>query len=162
MDGITILQTITTITEVNKTATSIICLIYFVISIASMIFCYFKGWIFAFLGIISLSACLWTAAIEPLTTEVNLGYDKIVAYVDTSVVTDEQIMTKYKILSKDGEVYTLREREETEITGDIQKEHIHQWEILKTEEVSLFNASRTNVTLQCSECKGEKLVSYAE
>ena len=57
---------------------------------------------------------------------------------------------------------TLREREETEITGDIQKEHIHQWEILKTEEVSLFNASRTNVTLQCSECKGEKLVSYAE
>ena len=90
----------------------------------------------------------------PPTIEVDLGYEQIIAYVYLSITSEEQIKGKYEIISKNEDIYTLREKEE--ITEDVvQNEHVHQWEVIDTNK----KKDGTAYTIEYTDCKQKKQIS---
>ena len=164
MDGLTILEVVTTAQEPNIIWAIVIMLIATFLGL----FCFLVGLIFfkydtkadTIIGSILLFGafvCIFVVMgaeyIVP-AEEIDLGYEQIVAYVDTSVMTEEQIKEKYEIISQNGEIYTLREKKK--ITEDVvQNENVHQWKVTDT----CRKEDETEYIIECTECKQKKQVS---
>lgn len=106
-------------------------------------------------GLSMLSLILIAGLSEhPIKKKVDLGYEQIIAYVDLSITTEEQVKEKYEIISKNGDVYTLREKKEI-TEDDVQNEHVHQWEVTDINK----KKDGTEYTIECKECKQKRQIS---
>lgn len=160
MEGMTILEIIGRMgTEVDTKTSITICLIAVIVGVILILVGFDYGAIFGFLGLASL-ACAFYVAYNPLTKEVDVGYEQIIAYVDTDVLSEKQIMEEYEIIKVDGNIYTLRAIEEPLY----EEEHVHQWEVedlAKGKSILIKKQTLRTATLKCSVCHKVEQVTYA-
>ena len=156
MEGITILETIRATETVRDWDSEI--LIYFLLIAFAIIFLiigFYKRNFYCLLIACVLPLMVFVVTENPIKKEVALGYDYIVAYVDSSLITNEQLLERYKIIEKDGDIYTLREKEQIVQKLDVNKSvHIHQWKV----QDETIEDDATSYTLKCSECQEEKSI----
>ena len=88
----------------------------------------------------------------PIKKESDFTTEVIIAYVDTSVVTEEQLTTMYEILDVEGEIYKLKKKE----NKNVHNEHTHNW-IVSEKDVRL---TKTEYILKCEGCNQLKQVLY--
>lgn len=88
----------------------------------------------------------------PIKKESDFTTEVIIAYVDTSGVTEEQLTTMYEILDVEGEIYKLKKKE----NKNVHNEHTHNW-IVSEKDVGL---TKTEYILKCEGCNQLKQVLY--
>lgn len=106
--------------------------------------------------VIAFAIAMFLAKDEVPKKTVDLGYEKIIACVDTNIVTDEQLMKNYEIISKNGEIYELREKEPDKIktSENVHGEQLHNWSVIEKRD----KEDTVEYVLQCSECNQEKII----
>ena len=165
MNGITILETTKTITDVNfkQTIVAILAIVIFCVTMAvifnqSLMDDRLIIGIVSFIMLIGSSIGLYNILHNPIIKQVELDYEQIIAYVDEDILTFEQIMTKYNILDKnDDGIYILEIENKTDISEieikDKEKD-IHRWIVENTERKN----RKTIYYLRCKDCEEERRV----
>lgn len=160
MNGLTILETVTTIQEPNIGLVITIIIVADLVGLSLLVLTFLFAKEDNAVMYLTFSTSALCIILSPVlceylpTKEVDLGYEQIIAYVDLSITSEEQIKEKYEIISQNGEIYTLREKEK--ITEDVvQSKHVHQWEVTDTNE----KEDGTEYIIECTECQQKKQIS---